>query len=367
MMSVQTRRGGIATGPIPDFESVTWVEHVNTVTGGTITLPERSRSLRHLLSASTDVEPVGILIADPDTGRHVAGYMTEEEITGEGGSLSLPFRLDIGLINDVPAFPDPATPDTPWAVNSHWTRTDTAVACATIFLNSHSGPASHPDYRRFTQVSGQGSGPTVTFRARMEPSLEYIAEKVAGQAIIDTVITDQQTMVLEVRDPVARPNVVFSSELHTMHEWAYTNRQPAHNRWIAGGSGEGTARLVATSALPPTFWPRARATFLDRRQSDQAATQAAADDAATWDGPTVSIVATDGPTARYNRDFLLGDLVNVDIAGARLQLPATAVATTIDQAGVTRQITLGSANIAGRPDLDLRTALLRRFGLMEQP
>ena len=363
-LQVHTRRGGVITGPVPEFERLTFAEQQNTPTGGTIVLPAWSPALAHLLTASTDPEVVGLVVTDPITGRVTPLHVVEEKFTGLGDKVTVKLAVDTALLNEIPAFPDPATPATPWAVNSHWTATGTAVTTTALFLATHGGPSSHADYQRFALVAETGAGGTVAYRARMQPSLDVIRETVAGQATVEATITDTKAMALEVRAPIDRPNVVFSAELHTMTDWEYANRMPPANVFYGGGEGEGTLREIATAELPPGLWSRKRGVFLDR-SSTGADLQGEVDKEATWPGPSLTINAVDRGGLMYGRDWLIGDTVRADIGSTRLTLPVAAVTTTVTSASTSRAVTLGTPNLAARPDLDLKRALFSRFGLTE--
>ena len=108
MIRVETRRNGELTGVVTDWQRIVWREEVNTPTGGTITLPQSSTALAELLTASATTDIIGILITDDemasDVGTYqVPAYVTEESLTGADGLVTIPFKLDTALINEVPA------------------------------------------------------------------------------------------------------------------------------------------------------------------------------------------------------------------------------------------------------------------------
>lgn len=367
MIRVEGRVGGDLTGQITDWAALSWAEEVNTVTGGSITLPADSAGMDHVRLAPTSTAPVGFVFTDTNTGHQVPVYIVEE-VDSSAGDVTIPFQLDAALLNDVPAFPAPADPTDPWAADSHWVRTGDAVGETAQFVLVHGGQFSHPDYQFFDRVTATADiGVDVTYRARMQPCLDVIRETVAGLSIVQGLIENHE-MRLFVRARETRPEAVFSPDLHTIDEWEWRNRMPAGNTFYAGGGGEGTARELAVAELATTLWPRRRGRFIDRRQSSGADLQRAADEAAVWDGPTLRVVGVDSPALTYGLDYLLGDVVTVEVRGAEYALPVTAVDTTVDEDGIpVRSVQLGASLPDGRPDVELARSILRTFGLKETP
>ena len=374
MIRVETRRNGILTGAIADWQRLVWREEQNTVTGGTITLPQSSPALAELLTASATADVVGILITDdelvhPTDTYQVPAYVTEEVAIGADGLITIPFRLDLGLINEVPAFPQPTTPEPPWPAFAYWEVTASLEQVTAYFLQSQVGIGADPGWQRFDSIvlSYISPGPTTTYKARMEPCLDYVKAKAAGLATVHTLIVPGVGMRAWVRGVEDKPNVVFSYDLNTMVDFTWRNSVPPANEIYAGGVGEGTARELARSSMDTTLWARKRGLFIDRGSSTGTDLQAAAVEAAQWDGPTLELVATETVGTRYHTDFQLGDRVQAEVAGQRYTLPVTAVDTTAERGQVSRKITLGQPRLDGREVAALRRALITTYGLQENP
>lgn len=361
---VELREGGSTRGEVTDYTALSWAEELNTITGGTITLPRESEAVEFLNLAAVSADPVGLLITDQETGHQVPVF-TVEEVDSSADEVSVPFVLDLGMLAEVPAFPDPANPTNPWGAVSHWVRTGDVVDETVQFILVHGGPFSHVDFRHFDAVTSTGTaGVSVDWYARMQPSLDVIRETVGGGAACEARIENGE-MVMHVRGTVSRPEVVFSVESHTISEWRWRNRMPQANRFYAGGTGEGAAREIASAVSGSPLWPRARGAFLDQRNLSGADLQRAAANAAEWPGPTLEAVLAGDAVNAYGSDYLLGDMVTVEVRDAEYQLPVTAVDTSIEDEQVARKITVGAALLDARPDLQLARAMLRAFGLRE--
>jgi len=365
VIQVDTRVGAALVDPVPDYQRLVWAEQANTVTGGTITLPRSSPAVATLLTASTTADVVGLHLTD-EHGWRTSCHVTAETLAGTDRAVTIPFRPDTALLNEIPAFPNPATPATPWATASHWVYNGPAVTAVADFIQTHGGPTSHPDWRRFDVVATTGTGAAISFRARMEPGLDAIAAHARGHATVTTYLDTGQAVVA-VRAPVDRPNVVFSVDLNTVVDYTFTNTMPAANIIYAGGPGEGTTREIVTAATATTLWPRKRGVFIDRAGSTGAALTGAATDAAVWPGPTLTIDATDTPGMAHGVDWVLGDTVRADILGTRFTLPVTGVTTTATPGRVTRRVTLGAPDLAANDTLALKREFITRYGFQEYP
>ena len=362
---VERRVGAETVGQVTDYTAIRWAEEVNTATGGTITLPAGSETLEHMRLARSSTDPVGLLITDQDSGHSVPVYFAEV-VRSSAPSVTAQFRLDLAMLNEVPAFPDPSDPAAAWSTVSHWERTGDAVTETAQYLLVHGGQFSHPDYRHFESVTNAAAaGVTITFRARMQPSLDFLRGALAGAAIIQARIEDGVTRLF-VRAPIDRPEVVFSPELHTLDDWVLRDRMPPANVAFGAGAGEGTARVQATVSATGSSWPRKRGVFVDRANMTAAELQLAAAEALAWAGPTMVATAHDSAAQSYGVDFQLGDTVRVEVEGDEFTLPVTSVETEATADGEpTRKIQLGEAPVDDRPDLELHRHLLRRYGLQE--
>lgn len=365
-LTIEQRIGSDRVGPVKDWAKVEWLEQVNTPTGGTITLPSGSTSVEFLNLAALSADVVGLLITDDETGHQVPVYVVEE-VAGSGATVNIPFLLDVALFNEVPAFPDPATPLDPWATAPLWTATGDAVSATGLFLVSHGGPGSHADYRRFESITqGASAGVTVSYSARMGPSLDVVRETVSGAAIVSARLEDGLHRAF-IRGPADRPDALFSPDLHTVTDWEFRNKMPAANTFFGGGAGEGTAREIAIAATSTAEWPRRRGRFLDRGTLSGAELSTAAIEAAAWEGPTLTATVIETAGLYFGTDFLLGDTVRAQIAGREFALPVTTVKTTATQAGVDRKVALGAPVLDTRPDLQLHRMMLRNYGFEVNP
>ena len=374
MIKVETRRNGTLTGPVNDWQRLVWRQQVNTVTGGTITLPQSSPALDELLTASASDDIGGLVISDDELVSgvgvwHLPVHVVEENLTAKDGTVTIPFRLDSALLNDNPAFPDPTNPTDPFGAAATWAATGELGLTTYQFVKAQAGQDATAPWRRFDEVvySFIAPGPTVTYAARMQPCLDYIAAIAQGLTVINVYLRPGGIMRCHVRGIEDKPNVVFSQDLNTLVDYTWRNTMPPATDYYAGGTGTGTGRDLAIGTLDSTLWPRKRGLFIDRASSTGTDLQAAADQAAVWAGPTLELVATDGIGSRFWTDWQLGDTVRADVAGTRYVLPATAIDTEATQTTVSRRITLGAPRLDGRDAVDVRRSIISTFGLQENP
>jgi len=373
MIRVETRRNGTLTGLVADWERLVWREQVNTVTGGTITLPQSSPALAELLTASTTTDIVGLVITDDDLVSGVGVwqlpvYVTEENLTASEDTVTIPFRVDTALLNDNPAFPDPTQPANPLAAATYWTQTGPLELTTAQFVKAQAGEDATTSWRRFdeTVYSYITPGPTVTYKARMQPCLDYINQVAQGLAVVNVRMVAGVGMRCHIRGIEDKPNVVFSRDLNTLTNYTWRNAQPAASTIYAGGTGTGTGRDLAIGTVASPLWPRKRGLFIDRGGSTGTDLQAAANQAAAWAGPTLELVATDTTGVRYWVDWQLGDTVRADIRGTRFTLPVTAIDAEAQAGGTAaRKITLGAPRLDGRDLVEVRRAIISTYGLQE--
>jgi hypothetical protein len=226
------------------------------------------------------------------------------------------------------AFPNPAT-EPPWPTFAHDVRTGRASSVLAGYISANIGPTALPA-RRWPRLEVDDAvvGPTMPFSARLQP-LDELAKRIAGDAglRVRVVVEFDRAVTVTVDTPRDRSETVVFSDQGDLAN-VKMRRTPLSVSWaLAGGQGEGTARAfaVAPTVGSPTGAAR-RETFSDQSSMTQAAELSLAAQAAVRDGAATWTIDADVTDAilsawRYGRDFSIGDLIRIEVAGVRYTVP----------------------------------------------
>ena len=281
----------------------------------------------------------GVAWHDVGTGHVWTAHVAQVSLGPDEGRVT--FNSDLTLLRWV--FPHPSPIDLNPATQSHDVLTGAAGSVLGSLIDRNCGPAAHVSRRRFAAVtlSNTAGTPATTVRARWSPHLlEWVARKGTpnGVAVSVTRSTLDGTYGCLVRG-VATLERVFSDQHFA--EWELTETAPQWTHVTAGGSGLGTARLIASGSAPDG-WRREK--WLDRRSvavSGELSQEIVEDLASGRRKSSLSAVLVEPHDFRYGRDFRLGDLARLRVAGVELLEPVTEVRSTLTDAGVDRLVTVG--------------------------
>ena len=164
-----------------------------------------------------------------------------------------------------------------------------------------------------------GRGAEITTSVRMHPLVDrlYSAVDLAGIGV--TVTQSGAGLLVDVREPVAHSRVLTVAS-GALREATLDRAAPTATRAVAGGSGEGPARVFRSmvDTARETEWADVIEVFLDVRDTDDPAEIDARLAQALAEGAPrsgISLTLADTPSLRYGRDLLVGDTVSVDIDG----------------------------------------------------
>lgn len=316
------------SAPIRDYTNLAWTEAFNTKSGGKITA---SRStIRDLQDGG------GLLISDGD--HKWSAHLTGVDKTDDGQATAT-FRSDLSILDDM--YPHPSPDDRNLTAVTHYEALNVYAAGALADLidkNKWQMPG-------LTVTSADTASSTVTnLKLRLTPSiLKVVEEKGIPNNAVVTVVTDEAGgWVCHCRSGIETGHV-FAKELLKIRRVKEAVTYPTVTHILAGGSGEGTARLFQTGQLPDG---RQRHKFLDRRSVDTIAGLDVEIAEALDAGRrriSFQVVLADSIGYRYGHDFHIGDRARMWIDGVEYVEPISKVTTKIVGHKKTRELVVGFA------------------------
>lgn len=240
---------------------------------------------------------------------------------GGRGKVTVHFADDSALVAGKLAYPDPARDATTQTTATSWTMTASAEAVMRALVNVNAGPGALA-YRRVPQLvlgALAGIGSTITLTLRYDPLGDALrSAAIAGGGLGYRVAQIGTTIEFQVYAPVDRSaHVRFSRELGNLRSLTFDPEAPTVTAAIVAGQGEGTARQIreVTDATAIASWWRLEA-FVDQRQTAVLAELDAAGREALASGgeqAKLTTVTIDTVDQRYGRDYVLGDIVAVEL------------------------------------------------------
>lgn len=179
-----------------------------------------------------------------------------------------------------------------------------------------------------------------------------------GQSVLDLVVeharasglvcrvreTNDRQLLVSVREPRDRTDVVFSAGVGSISGWEYEASGPTATTAITTGAGSGASRtVVEVVAELSQVWPERIERHVDARNEVDLAVAGANYLAARSGGVSlqVDIVDVRAGKHRWVTDYDLGDIVTVKVAGVDLTLQITASTLERDASGERRSLTAG--------------------------
>lgn len=282
--------------------------------------------------------------------------LTEQDSEDLDGMIKFVGFDDNIHLGDALAWPQPGNDNPSTQTSSHDVRTGTAEDLVRQYVSFNIGPGSTPSRRisgLVLETSSLGRGAMVTGRARFDQ-----LGKLLGQIALEGGIgfdlahdLSADTIVTKIYVPTDKSNTVrMSIENDDLSSAKFGMQAPRATRAIVAGQGEGTGRVIiqrttAEAAAAEAEWGRKIEVFKDRRDTDQLAElQAEGDVLITENGVTIkslSVVPADDIPAVYARDWFLGDIVGVDVAGQNLTAKVTESIIRLDSDGLKIGATVG--------------------------
>lgn len=257
------------------------------------------------------------------------------------------------------AYPVPSGP--PYTSQAYDIRSGAAETVIKAYLNANIG-ASAQTQRKINIVTAadQARGLNVTGNARFQTLLELFAPlALTGGDIGFNITQDNNQLLFDCYIPTDKSNsVIFSPLLGNMIDFEYKNAAPSENYIIAGGTGDGTARIFSEFGDSNSIsqWGRYEF-FLDDTNSSSvdSLNQAIQNNLSQRALQTsLSITPTDTDATKFGRDYNLGDIVSVVLTQPDQngnQIPFDTVTDVIRQIKITIDNTGESISpVIGTPD-----------------
>ncbi|WP_329289562.1 siphovirus ReqiPepy6 Gp37-like family protein [Streptomyces pseudovenezuelae] len=300
----------------------------------------------------------GIIVTGPDDVL-MSGPMVKSEFastpTDPDGTVTFEGVSDTVCLADALAFPQPSNPNGATQTAAHDVRTGRAETVMHAYVNANIGPSAPTARRKAGLIMGTDGarGPIINQSARF-PVLGNLLTEIAllGQLgfrvvqrgaslVFETYqITDRRAFVrLDVRNGTLSGQKVAISP-------------PGVTRAIVAGQGELTERQFLQIDSPESIaaeadWGRRIEQFVDQRNTDdwtelqQAGTEAIAD--AGFTAVNVQVVPMEDSTARFGKEWGLGDKLVVIVDAQELNSVVTGYVLKADSDGFKLGAVLGDA------------------------
>lgn len=223
------------------------------------------------------------------------------------------------------AYPVPAGP--PYSTSVSDVRAGAAETVIRQYVNVNLGPGAVAARRvaGLALAADQGRGSQVTGRARFDKLLPFLQGlAVAGGDLGFKVVQAGAGLEFQVYVPQdRRESAVFSPELGNLSSYSYSLEGADANYFIAGGTGEGTARTFVERGDSESIVTFGRIEdFLDHRNTavvDELQQEITDEIAKRAEKVGLSLAPIDTDSVAFGRDWGLGDRVSVDIDGERIE------------------------------------------------
>lgn len=320
------------------------------------------------------VDPRGVPLLNPD-GVLISGDVEDNgprSWSADGqdaypGTLTIAGGDDTAIVADEFAFPDPTQSVANQTAAAYDSRSGVAETVIKGYVSANvgstraaaRGDASAPNARTVTVAADAARGSTVSYKARFDRLMDVV--RTLGQASTPKLagrVTDTGgVLTFDVYEGVDRSGeIVFSRARRNLRGYSVSRSMPTATHVVVAGSGEGTARAFRErkDSAAANQWRRIVRTFVDQRQTTDAAELDAAGDEElerNRRSGALSATAVDTPNMRFGVHFGLGDLVTVELEPTvTITDRVTAVTIAVTDKGIEpTQIQIGV------PDLDPKT------------
>jgi hypothetical protein len=214
----------------------------------------------------------------------------------------------------------PVTSGPPYTAQAYDVRTGKAETIMKAYLNANIGSGAQSNRKiNITTDTDLGLGLTVTGRARFQTLMELFGGlALAGGDMGFKVVQSNNALLFTTYIPSDKTStVIFSPLLGNLIDFEYTLTAPDENYVIAGGTGEGTARIFAEQGDSDSISVYGRMEhFIDSRDvsSTSELLQSVQNELVQMAEQTaLSITPIETNAIQFGRDYNLGDKVTVVI------------------------------------------------------
>jgi len=292
---------------------------------------------------------------------------------------------DSVLLRDRLAYPTPSTADVTLQTTAYDVRTGTAEDVMKGYVSDNFGPTA-PSARKNAALAVETSlsrGATVKGSARFDVMYDLLkgladASATAGTTLGFTIVQAGSALQFKVYQPTDRSSYVrMDIANNKVTETTYSLAQPKTTRTIVGGSGDATARVFQerssyTSLQAETSWGRRIETFVDSRDtSDAAALATSGDSVLATDGKaqiTATVKPSDDQNMLFGQHYFVGDTVTVVVGSYELAAVVTEVGISVADDGVRLACTVGEPKLQDYESqiLNKQAALASRLNSLER-
>jgi hypothetical protein len=242
-------------------------------------------------------------------------------------------------------YPQPADPP-PWTTSDYHVITAQASAAVAELVTQHAGSGARTERQTpGLVVIDQGVGSTQTWRYRLASLADAVKEIAEAENLrVDVQRNTDATVTVTVGATAQHPQYVLDET--KLADFTVTLSTGAATTVVAGGSGDGTARLFALAGGGVAGAAR-RESFTDQRSiGSQPTLQASADANRSTGSASTSLAGQLLPTVavRWRQQYQLGDTITLQAQGVRYQAQVTAVTVEIGDEGLVFSPVLGKAS-----------------------
>lgn len=345
---------GTLQAAVDDYHDLELTLRFNDVGGWRMTLPTQSLAAQALAFG-------GGLVVIRNGESLLSGDVRslDRNWTANGDTLIADGPDDMTLLADELASPDPSLAGPPYNTQVADVRSGAAETVLKQYVNLNIGPGAVTARQRAGLVmeTDTAAGAAVIGSARWQPLLELLQPLAEhgglGMRLVQTNIGTGFTRQFSTYSPVDQLGAIFSADLGTLSSYRYTLRASEANYFIAGGTGEGTARNVREGGDTAAIATYGRiAQFLDMRNttSNSEIDQTIADNLTSKAQKSeLRLTPLDVPSLQFGTDYGLGDQIKVVVDGTTVQdVVRTVVITLTTDKGETVTPYVGSPALADK-------------------
>lgn len=354
-------------GIIEDYQVANFKLRHNDVGTWELTVNRARKEAVWLSNPGWGIEAVSIL---PDGTKVplIAGPMStrKHSKSADHNTLTVTGYSDDILLSRAVAHPCPTNSFPPYSAqaSSGWVGTASGVLRQYVHENIGLGAILPRRVPNLVLGADPGVGSSITAYARWDNLLVFLQGLAnAGGGIGFRIRQVESELEFQTFMPVDHSGDVTLSELlGNLQAWEYVSESPESTYLFIGGSGEGTARLIAE--LPDTNaiiqWGR-REHFVDKRDSGvnadliQAGTQYQIEHA---EKAGLTITPVDTASCIYGKHYNLGDTVSIQVEGP--SVPLTDIVREVD-ISLTPNGPQTIKPIIGTPNSNLIFRLFRKY------
>lgn len=291
--------------------------------------------------------PLGLAIQTPG---HIvmSGAVNDATLTRNGANTTVTVTGvdEFAALASRLVYPQPADPP-PWATNAYHVVTGQASAAIAEIISKHVGPTARAERQQpGLRVLDSGAGPTGTWQYRLVSVAEAVAD-IATEADLAVHVRRRLDGQLDVfvRPTLVRTDLVLDDTV--IGNYTLKLSEATATTVVAGGSGEGTARLftisgdgAAGAARREDFSAQTNIGTTAALQRSSDATLASSSATTTFSG---SLAAEAADRYVWRTHYDLGDHILLRFDTTNWDVQVTAVGVTIDGDGLRMAPTLGIA------------------------